>query len=129
VSALRRKLSLVLTLCAWFFASGSQWEIVQVFAWIRMFSENVQTLSLRAAVRRTLSPEGRCRLCKAVASARQQQDDPALPGTKMTGKMTLVFEPTPTVLVIAPPFAPWPWVTTPARSTLRSRPPLPPPRV
>ena len=36
---MRRKLSLVLTLTAWLLATGSHWDLVQTFAYARMFAD------------------------------------------------------------------------------------------
>ena len=35
-SFIRRQLSLILTLIAWLFATGSHWDLVQAFGWGRM---------------------------------------------------------------------------------------------
>src|SRR5471032_1474735 len=73
----RRQLSLLLTLAAWLLATGSQWDLVQTFAWGRMFVENTRTLPLLEAAQRTFSPEGRCPICAAVSAAKQQQENSA----------------------------------------------------
>ncbi len=128
MSSLRRKFSLGVTLLAWFFASGSQWDVVQAFAWARMFVTNAETMPLGDAIVRTFSPEARCELCNAVSTAKQNQETPAAPGPKLEDKTFLVFEPasTFTVAVILPAKA----VPDEARpvSVERDRPPVPPPR-
>ena len=97
-----RKLPLVLTLTAWLFATGSQWDLVQTFAWARMFADNVRTMSIETALARTFSPEGRCRMCNAVTSAKQQQENADdTPSGKVTGKTVLVYLPAPAVVFAA----------------------------
>jgi hypothetical protein len=126
-----RKLPLVLTLVAWLFATGSHWDFVQVFAWARMFSENARVLPLGSALERTFSPAGRCKLCRAVSSAKQKETDSngSIPGGKVEGKVLLVFQPAPAVIVEAPDFAPWVSGDLAVLSAGRAAPPLPPPRV
>jgi hypothetical protein len=131
---MRRQFALVLTLTAWLLATGSQWDVVQTFAWARMFAENYRTLPLRVALNRTFSPEGRCGLCVAVTLAKQSQSDSPdtpsdTPSGKFSGKIVLVLEPAAAPLV--------PRITSSCRrsrsdqlpvSAERAAPPLPPPR-
>ena len=128
---MHRKIPLVLTLVAWLFATGSHWDFVQVFAWARMFSENSRVLPLGAAMERTFSPEGRCKLCCAVSTAKQKETDSkgSTPGGKVEGKVLLVFQPAPAVIVEAPDFAPWASGDLAGLSAGRAAPPPPPPRV
>lgn len=130
MTALRRKFSLILTLVAWLFASGSQWDIVQAFAWARMFAENARVLPLPAALALTFSPEGRCGLCGAVSTAKAQQDErgPGVASASFEGKLLLAFAPTPVVLVAPPRLTAWPAAGPVPRSATRARPPVPPPR-
>ncbi len=129
MNALRRKVSLLVTLLAWFFASGGQWDIVQVFAWARMFADNAATMPWGEALARTFSPEGRCDLCGAVSTAKQQQEDtPSNPAAKSAGKLALVFEAAPFVWLAAPAPERWPRRLCAVREAGRERPPVPPPR-
>lgn len=135
---MRRKLSLLLTLTSWLFATGSQWDVVQTFAWARMFAENCRTLPPRVALDRTFSPEGRCELCGLVSTAKQERQNPAdapadspgsAPAGKFSGKILLAFEPAPAPFVALVP-SPSRWSRSdhlPA-SAERAAPPLPPPR-
>ena len=127
---MRRKFALVLTLTAWLLATGAQWDVVQAAAWARMFSNNLAVLPLGAALERTFSPEGRCEICGAVSTAKQQQADngSSALGGKAEAKVLLVFQPAPAVIVAAPDFAPWPSDDPFALSFDRAAPPLPPPR-
>ena len=131
---MRRTLALVLTLTAWLLATGSQWEVVQTFAWARMFAENVRTLPLRVALDRTFSPEGRCGVCVVVTHAKQSQSDsPDTPGDtssgKFSGKLVLAHEP-PSVSLVAlvPSSTRWSRSDHTPASAERAAPPLPPPR-
>lgn len=127
---MHRKLPLVLTLVAWLFATGSQWDLVQTFAWARMMADNVRTMPVEAAFERTFSPEGRCHLCKAVTAAKQQQDDAGQPSAgNALGKTLLVYLPAPPVVVGKPDsvtFSLWEFTVHGAE---RSAPLLTPPRV
>lgn len=127
---MHRRIPLVLTLVAWLFATGAQWDLVQTFAWARMFADNARVLPVGAALARTFSPEGRCELCGVVAMAKQQTDgtDRSTPGGKIDGKVLLLFQPAPAVIVAAPVTAPWPRSDRPFASAGRAAPPLPPPR-
>ncbi len=127
---MRQRLSLLFTLAAWLLATGSQWDLVQTFAWGRMFVTNAQTLPLFEAARLTFSPEGRCELCHAVAEAKQQQEDSAtIPGGKADAKILLTFEPAPSPVVAAPEFSPWSLSDPLVPAMTRAAPPVPPPRV
>jgi hypothetical protein len=126
----RQRLSLIFTLAAWLFATGSQWDLVQTFAWGRMFVINAQTMPLLRAAKLTFSPEGRCELCSAVSDAKQQQENSAtVPGGKLDAKILLAFEPAPAPVVAAPEFAAWSLGDPLVASLARSAPPVPPPRV
>ena len=127
---MRQKISLILTLSAWLFATGSQWDLVQTFAWGRMIAGYSQEMSLPAAVKKTFSPETMCDLCHAVADAKQSSEsDAGVPGAKNPGKILLVcspdrsafLTPSPTRLGVLPAFS------RPA-SADRAAPPSPPPR-
>lgn len=131
---MRRSFALVLTLTAWLLATGSQWDVVQTFAWARMFAENVRTLPLRVALDRTFSPEGRCGVCVVVTRAKQaQSDSPDTPGDtpsgKFSGKLLLAHEPESASLVaLVPSPARWSRRDPIPASADRAAPPLPPPR-
>jgi len=123
------KISVVLTLAAWLFATGSQWNLVQVFAWSRMFVLNTHTLPLFAAAQRTFSPEGRCSICQAVVAAQQPQEKNAVPPGGTPGAKTfLFFQRAPSPVVAAPMISPWSPGDRLIPSVERAAPPLPPPR-
>lgn len=127
---MRRKFPLVLTLTAWLFATGSQWDLVQTFAWARMFAANVRTMPVLDAAKLTFSPEGRCEMCNAVATAKKQQENSStIPSGKFDGKVILFYQPAPIPVIAAPEFSPWSLSGPMVGATTRAAPPVPPPRV
>ena len=92
---MRQKFSLLMTLTAWLLATGSQWDLVQTYAWSRMIAGYAQRMSLEQAVEKTFAPGTMCRLCHAVAAAKQSEPDtPAVPASA-PAKILLVFSPCP----------------------------------
>lgn len=128
---MRRQLSLVLMLTAGLLASGSHWDLVQTFAWGRMFVHFSQSMPLLQAAQKTFSVAGKCHVCSVVQEARQQQDadDAATLGGKSPEKIFLL--PTRGARVFATPASSCTGVV-PAQSapssTNRAAPPNPPPR-
>jgi hypothetical protein len=127
---MRTRLQLCLVLFAWFVATGSQWDIVQTFAWGRMIAGYSRTMPLGRAVRKTFDPDNLCPICQMVKMAKQQQSKGmAAPGGSAVSKAPLVFQPAPVVVVAPPAAAPW-WIAGPAASGIgRAVPSLPPPRI
>jgi hypothetical protein len=129
---MRRHASLVLTLVAWLFATGSHWDLVQTFAWGRMLTTYSQSMPLLRAVEKTFSPEGRCELCHTVADAKQKEsaNDPTAPEAagKFPGKILLVFAPGEAFFVFAPAPLCWSPSDLMIPLALREAPPVPPPR-
>ena len=126
---MRRKIQLICLLSAWLMATGSQWDMVQVFAWGRMFASYARGMPLTAALGQTFKPDNMCPICRAVKAAKQQQDEsPATSYKDELGKILLVFEPAPQVVVARPSFSSW----SPSDQVMidlgRSAPPVPPPR-
>lgn len=125
----RRRRWLVL-LFAWAFATGAPWDLVQVFAWGRMWVGHAQTQSVSEAIAATFSPEGLCGMCEAVQSARTAGDDNAVPLPLLSGAIPLVLTP-PAVLRVRPPAA-GARVLSPVEERAagcgRAAPPVPPPR-
>lgn len=90
-------------LCAWLPATGIHWDVVQLLAWSRMFVNHARVLPLRDALELTFSPDGRCGVCVAVQSARQ--DDGATVAAFAAQRLNqepLVF-PSATPVVLTPP--------------------------
>lgn len=128
VTPLRRRLGLIATLVAWLCATGTQWDVVQTVAWIRMFSENTRDLPVLAALERTFSPEARCSLCHAVSQAKQEDPGSGGAPAKSEAKIVFVHQPADAAFVILPTAPAWPIADFSAVGTLRAAPPLPPPR-
>ena len=128
---MRRQVSLVLTLTAWLFATGSHWDLVQAYGWGRMIVTYSHSMSLRQAVETTFKGDTLCGVCEVVQGGKQQQDATGTkaPGTQAPEK--IFFVSTPGVLVYATP-APLCAGQIADASALasadRTAPPLPPPR-
>jgi hypothetical protein len=117
---------------AWLCANGALLDVVQVFAWGRMFAGYARVLSLGEAVSRTFDPGKPCELCLAVrkarAAAKGRRRDP-METTKSSGlqKMLLAREGTEPVR-IAPPAAVWEMCDRIGRPGPVRAVPVPPPR-
>lgn len=126
---MRRKIQLICLLGAWLLATGSQWDLVQVFAWGRMFAGYAREMPLAAALGQTFKPDNMCNLCRAVKEAKQEQDQsPAATYKDGLGKILLVFEPEPRVVVARPSFSSWSPGDRVLTGATRAAPPVPPPR-
>jgi hypothetical protein len=128
VTLLRRRLAVGSILFAWLLATGVQWDVVQAFAWVKMFAGNSRTLPLGEAFERTFSPAGRCHLCRAVSAAKKQHATGTAPREKSEGKILLLPPPAAGLVIALPRFEPWPPTDVGFASTDRAAPPLPPPR-
>jgi hypothetical protein len=122
----RLQLSLVLFLCC--LATGSQWEVLQVFAWGRMMVNYSRSEPMAEAVGDTFSGK-MCSICRLVANARhQEQSHPEQPTPQSETKVILFFQSVPLVVVAAPQvvgrIADAQWALTRDRAL----PPVPPPR-
>lgn len=128
---MRRRLSIISLLFAWLLATGSQWDVVQTFAWGKMIVTYAQSMRVTEAVRLTFTPGNMCSLCHAVSEAKQQQTDDALPGDPAgkLAKIPLVFQASsvfvssaPTVQGVSPD------EFLEMQGVARAAPPVPPPR-
>jgi hypothetical protein len=124
---MRQRLQLSALLLAWLMATGSQWDLVQVFAWGRMFASYSRTMSVESALRLTFKPDNLCAVCRLVKAVRQQEQSPAAP-LKERGKILLVFAPVPVEVIASAPSERWPVEIKTMRSAERRAPPIPPPR-
>lgn len=124
-----RKGSLILTLTAWLFATGGHWDIVQTFAWGKMFATYAQSMSFTDAAKLTFTADNLCDVCEVVSSAKQGsepgQSSPAPAGTK---KILLALNSSSPIILQRPPVEPWPEQQDRAPSSRGQSPPLPPPR-
>ena len=77
---MRRFIAITSLACAWLCANGALWDTVQVVAWARMFAGYAETMSVSAALQKTLDPTQACEMCVGVAKAKdtaQKQLPPA----------------------------------------------------
>lgn len=124
---MRRNASLVLTLTAWLLATGSHWDLVQTFAWGKMFATYAQSMSYADAARLTFTADNFCGICEIVQEA-TDADESNAPAKAGTREIQLALGVAPDVIVPRPDTASW----TPDASRLPrvtgSAPPTPPPR-
>lgn len=74
---MRHKASIILTLTAWFFATGSHWDLVQTFAWGKMFATYAQSMSYTDAARLTFTADNFCGICEIVQEAESSDESHA----------------------------------------------------
>lgn len=128
-SRLRIRLPSLALLFAWLCANGALLDVVQVFAWARMFSGYAETMSVATALRKTFDPTERCELCAGVAAARESTPGGIPPTVEHTaGKLLLALH-RPAKIVLTPPATDWPPTLAGAAPTRRDEVPVPPPRV
>jgi hypothetical protein len=129
---MRRKVSLLLTLTAWFFATGSQWDVAQTFAWARMFTTYAQSMPLLEAAKKTFSGEELCDVCEVVQDARQdgqaESQSSGAAGAKALGKLPMVMQPELLFVLRHPPSVLRPPSSAFPPEATRATPPTPPPR-
>lgn len=124
---MRRKLQILVVLSAWLLATGSQWDMLQVFAWGKMIATYSRTMSVKRAVVLTFTPSNLCEICQLVKTAKAQEDQAR--GTIKTPERPVVIQVEPTLVVSAP--AVKAWLVCPDErdgGCDRLAPPLPPPR-
>jgi len=123
---MRRSLKTLLILGSWLIATGLHWDVMQIIAWTRMFSESYQEMSFTEAVEDTFLGE-ECAMCRTVDEGRhQEQQSPEL----STARERLVLIPfdTARIQLSLKPSGSW-TKTCPEYALSRSeQPPTPPPR-
>jgi len=72
----RRILCASCLLLAWLCANGAALDLMQVFAWGRMFAGYARQMPAEAALARTFDPAKTCPLCQAVQQARKAGREP-----------------------------------------------------
>lgn len=128
----RRRIQYLMVFFAWFMATGSQWDVMQVVAWGKMFADYSQGMTLSAAAKKTFSGE-MCSICLVVQDGRKQQESSGdkLPQGKISSKMLDLCP----LAVAVSVFAPEREQTGTMAAVLdvdgrgRVSPPVPPPRV
>lgn len=126
---MRKQLSIAGLLVAWLCANGALLDVVQVFAWGRMFIGYAESMTVAAALTKTFDPAKPCELCVSVAQTKGLQEKQLPAEVKnSTEKLVLVCVP-PTVIVLTGCPSEWP-VTASMLPAGRIDPvPVPPPRV
>lgn len=128
---MRRRCSLFALCLAWLFANGAIWNVVQVVAWGKMFSDNLTYLSVGRALEKTFDGSRPCELC-AIAEAGQDTAKKQLPAEAALGgsaeKLLLISEIAPAFVLAAPDRA-WPGVAFDSGPSRTDPVPVTPPRV
>jgi hypothetical protein len=124
----RSRIAIIPLVFAWVCANGAIWDVVQVFAWGKMFASYAQTMSVGAALRETFDPSRPCEMCSGIATAREAAKE-QVPATVegAVEKIVLALH-TPAPVIFEHARANWPVMLTglvPLRSELV---PVPPPR-
>lgn len=97
---MRSRCSTIIALLAWLFATGSQWDLVQTFAWGRMIATYAQTMSVTQAMQRTFTADNLCGICKTVSRAKQEPTSThTAPTNPADGKILLALTSPPAVIV------------------------------
>lgn len=127
---MRRRLSLLMTLAAWLLATGSHWDLVQTFAWGKMFATYAQSMSYVDAARLTFTSDNLCGVCELVRDVRQSshengQPAPAEAGAKKVQLALFVSNP---VVLTAPDAPAWSLSDHSLPTPRTQAPPVPPPR-
>ena len=126
---MKKKLAITCLLLAWICANGALLDVVQVFAWGKMFSGYAQTMSVTAALKETFDPAKPCEMCIGVSTAKEDFEQKKLPAAvEQNGtKLVLAFHlPTAFVWVSAPEA--WPRALAVAAPSRSDQVPVPPPR-
>ncbi|MBK9991517.1 MAG: hypothetical protein IPP19_12465 [Verrucomicrobia bacterium] len=125
---MRRRFALLSLLTAWLLATGSQWDAVQVFAWARMFTGYVSTMSVGQALEETFDAEKPCSLCCAVSKAKEQEKQQLPPEIRLRDKLVLIFQPTAECVATISNGNRWSGVEWVLAGRGRAEPAVPPPR-
>ena len=125
---MRHKLPRILLLSAWLVATGGLRDLVQVVAWVRMFSSEIASASVLEAAKDTFSAEKKCKLCLLVERGKRAHDETSGTFTGMTSKAPVVF-PSVARIIVGPPagVSAW-WRESGFACFRREVPPVPPPR-
>ena len=128
-SAVNRKVSLILTLTAWLFATGSHWDLLQTFAWGKMFATYAQSMSYTDAAKLTFSADNLCGVCEIVADAEQTDADrESATGNTGARKIQLSLVNVPQITLSAPDAHRWSLSNQDMPIPRGASPPTPPPR-
>ena len=126
---MRKKSSIACLFFAWLCANGALLDVVQVFAWGKMFAGYTGTMSVVAALNATFDPAKPCDLCLTVATAKDTAEKqlPAAVSRASADKLLLALH-TPARLIFVSPTADWPAALASAAPSRTEPVPVPPPR-
>ncbi len=123
-----RRLSITCLVLAWFCANGALLDVVQVFAWGRMFAGYVETMPVEQALARTFDPGKPCAICLAVCRARTATRHPR-PAAAEDSSVNLVLFCVPSEAFVPPlESSGKAWLAPVAGVTRWDPVPVPPPR-
>ena len=118
---------MILTLTAWLFATGSHWDLVQTFAWGKMFATYAQSMSYTDAARLTFTADNFCGICEIVQEA-DSADESSAPVKAGTREIPLALAAEKPLVLTRADIHLWS-LSDPALPTTSGRsPPTPPPR-
>lgn len=123
------RLKVISVLFAWLLATGSQWDLVQTFAWGRMISAYAESMPLLEAVKKTFTAENMCGVCDLVDSAKSDLDGLGI--GQGPGNDKLLFAVAPRALLVVALTVQGDARAQPRYGLSASRPPppVPPPRL
>ncbi len=125
---MRPRLTRILLLTAWLMATGSHWDLMQVFAWSRMLIHNAEVLPVREALEFTFTPRGMCTLCHIVQDGKRENADAHSLATATPVKAPLVFQALARIVVTSPSTDSWSDSFAPPGIREQDAPDPPPPR-
>jgi hypothetical protein len=124
----RRSFRITGLVIAWLCANGAFLDVVQVFAWGRMFVGYARTLSIAEAAVQTFDPGKPCPICLAVRRARateKRRQSAAVP-TSVTKALLARMQNEPFILPLIRPE--WPDADSVMMGSWLPPVPVPPPR-
>jgi len=124
----RRLICASCLLLAWLCANGAVLDLMQVFAWGRMFTAYAHEMPVETALARTFDPARPCPLCLAVRQARRADRGPSPAAAPAPGVKLVLIAQAPAV-VMPPAIRGCRLVAGSVRAAVRRDPvPVPPPR-
>lgn len=114
-------------LVSWCLAAGVQWDLLQAFAWGRMFADYAKQQSIGRALQSTFAPENVCGLCVVAQEGRKAQDEQPL-AHQADAKFLAMLVPQAGIVFEKPIRGEWQAPPVSWTTERRARPPLPPPR-
>ena len=125
---MRRTLAIASLFVAWICANGAVWDVVQIFAWARMFTGYTQTQTVTAAIEETFDGSKPCPICRAVAKAKEAAHKQAPQSVERSAEKLLLACEFPEKLLIGPSADGWPDAAVRSGPVRIEPVPVPPPR-